>query len=155
MLLGIDPILTGEILKSLDDMGHGDMVVVADAHFTAAKLAGRDLVNLPGLPSPRVLVAIRTLLVPDDFEEFQLGLMAAPGDGLLPVQSELVAAADLGDAVVSTAVTREDDKRRQVSLLNRWDFYDRAATAHLIIRTGETRVYGNALFFKGVTPLGT
>lgn len=154
MLVGIDPILTGRILKSLDEMGHGDSVVVADAHFTAVKLASRDLVDLPGLSAPRVLAAIRTLLVPDGYEAFQLGLMATPDPGLNEVQTELVAAAKLTDPVITTATTRQDPHREQVSLLERYDFYDRAAKAHLIIRTGEVRVYGNALFFKGVTPVG-
>jgi len=152
MLLGINPILTGELLRSLDAMGHGDSVVVADAHFTAAKLARKDLVDLPGLASPQVLAAIRSVLVPDDFEAFQLALMAGPGDDLLTVQTELVEAARLDDPLVTTSLKRQDPTHHQVALLERYDFYERAGQAELIIRTGETRVYGNALFFKGVTP---
>lgn len=33
MLLDLDPVLTGQLLKALDEMGHGDSVVIADAHF--------------------------------------------------------------------------------------------------------------------------
>lgn len=44
MLNGIDPLLTGELLAALDAMGHGDCVVLADAHFPAARLATRALV---------------------------------------------------------------------------------------------------------------
>ena len=139
MLLGIDQILTGEMLKALDEMGHGDMVVMADAHFTASKLAKKHVVYLPGLSSPRVMKAVRSVFVPDEYEEFQIGLMASPDTELLPVQSELIQAADLDPS--------------QARLLSRQDFYDRAAQAELIVRTGETRVYGNALFFKGVTPV--
>jgi L-fucose mutarotase len=65
-------------------------------------------------------------------------LMESP-DGLLPVQEELIAAAQLNGA-----------ERR---LIERFAFYDLAAEAELIIRTGETRVFGNALFRKGVTPV--
>ena len=36
MLLNLDPVLTGQLLLALDEMGHGNAVVIADAHFTAA-----------------------------------------------------------------------------------------------------------------------
>jgi len=137
MLLNVDPILTGQLLMALDEMGHGDGVVIADAHFTASKLAKKHLIDLPGIGSPRVLQAIRTVLVPDTHGP-ALDLMESP-DGLLPVQEELIAAAQLNGA-----------ERR---LIERFAFYDLAAEAELIIRTGETRVFGNALFRKGVTPV--
>lgn len=137
MLLNLDPLLTGRLLLALDEMGHGDAVVVADAHFTASKLARKHLIDLPGLSSPRVLTAIRTVVVPDTYGP-ALDLMESP-DGLLPVQEELIAAARLDGA--------------EHRLIERFAFYDLAAEAELIIRTGETRVYGNALFRKGVTPV--
>ncbi len=136
MLLNLDPILTGQLLMALDEMGHGDAVVIADAHFTASKLAKKHLLDLPGLSSPRVLQAIRSVIVPDTYPA--LDLMESP-DGLLPVQTELIEAAGLTQA----------DAR----LVERFAFYDLAAQAELIIRTGETRTYGNALLRKGVTPV--
>jgi len=154
MLVGVDPILTGRLLAALDEMGHGDMVVIADAHFTAAKLAKRPVIELPGLPSPRVLRAIRRLFVPDDYAEFQMGLMESPAPDLLDVQMELVSAADLGEATIApvSAFTAPGDGNR-IAMIERFAFYDYAAKAELIIRTGETRPYGNALFLKGVTPV--
>ncbi|MFT4108801.1 RbsD/FucU family protein [Propionicimonas sp.] len=138
MLLNLDPVLTGRLLLALDEMGHGDGVVIADAHFTASKLARKHLVDLPGLGSPRVLRAVRSVMVPDSHGP-ALDLMESP-DGLLPVQSELIEAARL-----------DGEEHR---LVERFAFYDLAAQAELIIRTGETRTYGNALFRKGVTPVG-
>jgi L-fucose mutarotase len=38
-------------------------------------------------------------------------------------------------------------------MVERFAFYDLAAKAELIIRTGEVRIYGNAIFRKGVTPV--
>ncbi|MDQ7992712.1 MAG: RbsD/FucU domain-containing protein [Propionicimonas sp.] len=137
MLLNLDPILTGRLLLALDEMGHGDAVVIADAHFTASKLARKHLVDLPGLGSPRVMTAVRSVMVPDTHGP-ALDLMESP-DGLLPVQEELIAAARLEGTECRT--------------IERFAFYDLAAQAELIIRTGETRVYGNALFRKGVTPV--
>ncbi len=137
MLLNLDPLLTGRVLLALDEMGHGDAVVIADAHFTASKLARKHLIDLPGIGSPRVLQAIRSVMVPDSHGP-ALDLMESP-DGLLPVQEELIAAADL--------------QGTELRMVERFAFYDLAAQAELIIRTGETRVYGNALFRKGVTPV--
>ena len=36
MLKTINPLLTGELLAILSDMGHGDDIVIADANFPAA-----------------------------------------------------------------------------------------------------------------------
>jgi L-fucose mutarotase len=137
MLLNLDPILTGRLLQALDEMGHGDGVVVADAHFTAAKLARKHLIDLPGLSSPRVLTAVRSVLVPDTYGP-TLDLMECP-DGVTPVQTELIEAARLDG--------------EPFRMIERFAFYDLAAQAEVIIRTGETRTYGNAIFRKGVTPV--
>ena len=139
MLLNIDPVLTGDLLKALDEMGHTDSVVIADAHFPAARLAKVNAVDLPLLSTPRVLKAVCSVIPPDNFPG--LDLMEAPGVDLLPVQSELIAAAGL-----TPETTR---------LVERFAFYDLAAEASLIIRTGETRIYGNALLRKGVVPTRT
>ncbi len=110
--------------------------MVADAHFTASKLALKHLIDMPGLGSPRVLRAIRSVIVPDAHGP-ALDLMESPG-AQLPVQEELIAEARLEGA--------------ECRMIERFKFYDLAAQAELIIRTGETRVFGNALFRKGVTP---
>jgi L-fucose mutarotase len=133
MLTGIDPILTGALLAQLDAMGHSDAVVVADAHFPAERLAHRLLV-LPGLTTPDVLRAIRSVTPLDDAPALEL---MTSFDGMrLPVQDELIRAAGATDA--------------DLRFLDRQQFYEAAADAFLIVRTGETRVYGNALLRKGV-----
>ena len=138
MLSGINPILTGQLLAQLDAMGHSDAVVVADAHFPAERLAHR-LINLPGLGTPDVLRAIRSVIPLDDSPA--LDLMACADGTRLPVQNELIAAAAASE--------------RDVRFLDRHEFYDVAANAFLIVRTGETRIYGNALLRKGVVETET
>ena len=133
MLTGIHPILTGELLAHLDAMGHSDAVVLADAHFPADRLAQRLLV-FPGLPTPDVLGAIRTVIPRDDAPA--LDLMESADAARLPVQDELIAAAGA--------------QQGDVRFVPRHDFYDIAADAYLIVRTGETRTYGNAILRKGV-----
>jgi L-fucose mutarotase len=135
VLNGIHPVLTGELLAHLDAMGHSDAVVVADAHFPAARLASR-LLTFPGLTTPQVLAAVRTVLPLD--EAPALDLMAAPPGTEVPVYEELLAAAAAGAG--------EGDVR----WLDRHAFYAEAARAYLVVRTGETRIYANALLRKGV-----
>ncbi|ANY08345.1 RbsD/FucU family protein [Pseudonocardia sp. HH130630-07] len=130
MLSGIHPLLSGPLLAHLDAMGHSDGVVLADAHFPAENLGRRTLV-LPGVGTPELLAAVRTVLPLDD--EPALDLMAPDGGSTPPVHEELVVAAG--------ATPR---------LLGRFEFYDAAAEAFLVVRTGETRVYANALLRKGV-----
>lgn len=133
MLLGIDPLLSGEVLLHLDRMGHSDLVVVADAHFPAYRV-GETVLDVAG-SSPRVVQAVTSVLRLDDVDP--LSLMDA-NEPLLRVQRELVAAA---------GVTPE-----QATLVERFAFYDVAGRASLIIRTTETRIYANAILSKGVTP---
>lgn len=41
MLKGISPLLSPDLLKLLAEMGHGDELVLADAHFPAYSLHAR------------------------------------------------------------------------------------------------------------------
>jgi L-fucose mutarotase len=131
MLSGIHPLLTGPLLAHLDAMGHSDAVVLADAHFPAHRLGTRVL-DLPGVATPDLMAAIRTVVPLDDAPA--VDLMATPDGEQLPVQKELIASAGTSD----------------VRFIDRFAFYDAAAPAYLIVRTGETRVYGNAILRKGV-----
>jgi L-fucose mutarotase len=90
VLTSIHPILTGELLAHLDAMGHSDAVVLADAHFPADRLAGRLLV-FPGLSTPDVLAAVRTVVPLDDAPA--IDLMTSADGTRLPVQDALIAAA--------------------------------------------------------------
>ena len=133
MLKGIHPLLTGELLAHLDAMGHSDAVVLADAHFPAHRLGARVL-TFSGVGTPELLAAVCTVVPLDDTPA--LDLMAAADGGPLPVQDELVGAAGAD--------------REAVRYLDRHRFYEEAGGAYLIVRTGETRVYGNAILRKGV-----
>lgn len=132
MLLGIDPLLTGEVLNHLDRMGHSDAVAVVDAHFPAHRVGG-SVAEMPGVDSPSMVRAVCTVLPLDD--DPALVLMATADGDTRPVQDELV-------RVVAGAAP--------VLSVDRFDFYERATRAALVIRTGETRSYGNALLHKGI-----
>ena len=66
MLKTIHPLVSGTLLAILDDMGHGDEIVIADANFPSTGIARR-IVDLPGSLAPAILEAILSLLPLDDF----------------------------------------------------------------------------------------
>lgn len=136
MLQGIHPLLIGPLLAHLDAAGHSDGVLVADAHFPAARLAAR-LIELPGTSAPEVVAAICTVLPIDDFGGAPgLELMASADGRVHEVQHELMDAAGIGDS--------------RTRFVDRFDFYDVARGAFVVVRTGETRSYGNAILRKGL-----
>lgn len=133
MLEGINPLLTGELLKHLDEMGHSDSVVIADAHFPAHALGAR-VVDLPGTTTPEVLAAIRSVVPLDDAPA--LDLMESADGVVLDVQRKLMQAAGTGE--------------QSTRFIERFAYYEVAKTSYLIVRTGESRKYANALLRKGV-----
>jgi L-fucose mutarotase len=60
MLKGISPYLSPELLKTLHEMGHGDELLLADAHFPGHTL-GRRLLRADGLTISQMLDAILPL----------------------------------------------------------------------------------------------
>lgn len=147
MLNGIPTLLTGALLAQLDAMGHSDSVVVADAHFPAARVGGT-VVELPGVNAPQAVRALCAVLPLDDSPT--LDLMQSAEGTRLAVQHELVDAAGLTDARPVGAAPDSDDEPPVVRELDRFDFYELARTASLIVRTGESRAYGNAILRKGL-----
>lgn len=133
MLQGINPLLTGELLRHLDEMGHSDSVMIVDAHFPASRLAKR-IVTLPGQSAPDVLRAVRSVFPLDDTPAVHL--MTSADKTVLEVQDQILAAA---------GVTID-----QSCFVDRYDFYAAADNAYLIIQTGERRTYGCVIVFKGL-----
>lgn len=134
MLKGIDPLLRGPLLAALDEMGHGDLLVIADANFPGHRISAR-VIDVQCADAPTVMRAVASVFPVDP--DAPLALMASP-TGRLPVQDELVSAG--GRGVDDSSVTE----------LGRFAFYDEAAQAYLILLTGEQRSYGNLLVRKGV-----
>lgn len=137
MLKNIDPLLTGDLLGILADMGHGDEIAIVDANFPAAAHASA-LVELPGVPATDALRAVLSVLPLDDFVEAPVAVMAAP-DARPAIYGEF-------DALLAAA----EGSAVQVETIDRFAFYDRAALAYAVVATGERRLYGCILLKKGV-----
>ncbi|MBV2144916.1 ribose ABC transporter [Falsochrobactrum sp. TDYN1] len=137
MLKFINPLLTGELLAILCDMGHGDEVVIVDANFPADAIAER-LVRLPGISVTDALEAVLSVLPVDDFVDFPAAAMDAPGERpqIYPEFEALL----------------EKAEGRVIALdpVDRFAFYDRTKEAYAVIATGERRLYANIILKKGV-----
>jgi L-fucose mutarotase len=137
MLKTIDPLLSGALLQILADMGHGDEIVIVDANYPASANAKR-LVRLDGTSATAALQAVLSLLPLDDFVEAPAAVMT-PGNERPPILDEFQALVD-----------QAEGKPTQVTVMERFAFYDRARGAYAMIATGERRLYGNIILVKGV-----
>ncbi|MDC0273778.1 MAG: L-fucose mutarotase [Planctomycetaceae bacterium] len=140
MLKNISPLLSPELLQTLAAMGHGDEIVLADSNFPAASHASR-LVRADGHKIPELLAAILQLFPLDTFVDNPAAVMQPVDDSA----SEPAVWSDYR-RVMDAAEQREIS----LSLVERYQFYDRARTAYAIVATGETALYGNLILKKGV-----
>jgi L-fucose mutarotase len=142
MLKGISPYLSPELLKILHEMGHGDELLLADAHFPGHTL-GRRVVRADGLNISQLLDAILPLF---ELEKAEDALAMMQLDGGDPLNAEVEA--DFLRAVRCHAARTSFAPR-----IAREAFYERAKSAYVVVMTGELRAYGNVILKKGVTPL--
>ena len=85
MLKGIPSILSPELLKVLDEMGHSDEIVIADGNFPGASHAQR-LIRLDGHNVPEILNAVLQLFPLDRYVAAPVALMeVVKGDPVVPV----------------------------------------------------------------------
>jgi L-fucose mutarotase len=141
MLRGISPCLSPELLKVLAEMGHGDEIVLADAHFPGHSVNARTL-RADGVTIPRLLEGILPLFELDRYDDPIVMMQAVEGDRLDPAVERDYLMAIRAHAPRAPAPVRID----------RFALYDRARHAYAVVMTGERRTYGNVLLKKGVTP---
>lgn len=142
MLKGIHSAISPELLKILSEMGHGDELVLADAHFPGHKLHKR-VVRTDGVNINTLLEGITPLFEFDAYCEYPLIMMAAvAGDELDPTVEQKY----------THAITKHLSKCPAIQRINRFEFYDRAKAAFAVVITGEAAKYGNIIIKKGVTP---
>ncbi len=143
MLLGISPLISPELLAVLHRMGHGDEIVLADAHFPGDTY-GKCVLRADGLKIPDLLDAILPLFVLDSYVESPLIMMCAvAGDQLDPAV----------EASYRQAIDKHWPDTPPIQRIARSDFYERAKQAFAVLMTGETVKYGNIILKKGVTPI--
>jgi L-fucose mutarotase len=146
MLKNIPKILSPDLLKILDEMGHGDEIVIADANFPAASIAAANagrLVLARGHGGVEIARAIISLIPLDSYADPNAMLMEASKGDTAPTS----AIWGQYQAVLEEA---EGAAKVKTGHLERFAFYERAKTAYAIIATGETALYANLILKKGV-----
>ena len=137
MLLGLDPVLSPDLLHALAAMGHGERIVLVDANYPGTR--GRRAIYLPGLSTPHALQAVLSVLPIDTFIPEPCAVMQVVGDpGVVPP-----VVAEMNDALVKHGA-------KPAAGLERHAFYAAAETAYVIVQTGERRLYGCILLTKGI-----
>lgn len=142
MLKNIAPCISPDLLKTLAEMGHGDELVLSDAHFPGHTFGTRRVLRADGIPATALLDGILPLFELDSYADPLVMMAAVKGDTLDPRVEEAYMATIRRHAPKASAPVRID----------RFAFYERAKNAFAVVITGETRKYGNIILKKGVTP---
>ena len=160
MLENVSKLLTGDLLKILCDMGHGDTIVIADANFPGN-------LNERQLRYPGVNVGdIRNL------NERQLRYPGVNVGDILKAILDIFPFdyAYTENPVCAMEMTDNDKKRgiptppawgefeeiigsryegKKLGHIDRFEFYEKTKKAYAVVITGEERIYGNLLITKG------
>jgi len=142
MLKGIHPCISPKLLLTLAEMGHGDEIILADAHFPGVSINER-VIHADGLTVTTLLDGILPLLELDSYATPLVMMAAVEGDQLDPEVEEQY----------MNVIHRHAPSARSPQRIDRFAFYGRAKEAFAVVMSGETRKYGNILLKKGVTPL--
>lgn len=141
MLKNIPKIISPELMKVMMEMGHSDVLIIADANYPAAAHAKR-LIRLEGVEVPELLEAILPFFPLDNFIEHPVRLMEN-----LPTEP----VPEIWD--VYDSILRKHDADRafgEFKLIDRLPFYEESEKAYLIVQTGTTARYANIVLQKGV-----
>ena len=138
MLKGIPNIISPELLKILDEMGHGDEIVIGDGNFPAASNAQR-LIRCDGHNVPELLDAILQLMPLDSYVDSPVMLMQTTnGDPTPEIWAEY------------QNIVNKNNGETKMSEIERFAFYERTRKAYAVIATSEMALYANIILKKGV-----
>ena len=141
MLKGISPLISPELLEVLARMGHGDEIVLADAHFPG-ETYNEFVIRADGLRIADLLSAILPLFELDVYVKYPLIMMAAvDGDDL---------DSDVENSYLNS-IHQTNPNISNILRIGRFDFYKRTSEAFAVVMTGETTKYANIILKKGVT----
>ena len=140
MLKGVDPLLSGDLLRILDDMGHGDQLALVDRNFPAVS-SGRPVIRLGEATILRAAEAILSVLPLDSFQPHPLERMEVEDDPTrtTQVQDDLLALA-----------SRVEGRPLEYGVIRRLDFYERVNSVFAVVHTLDSVPYGCFILHKGV-----
>ncbi len=147
MLKGIPSVISPNLLKALADMGHGDIIVIADDFYPTVSMAKNgNYVDADGISAVDMLDAILQLLPLDtDYCEHPVMIMDMADD-----LKDKMERPKVWDDFISVVEKRVDKGADCVGFIERMDFYEKAKTSFIHVSTGEQRPYGCIMLQKGV-----
>ena len=137
MLKGIPSIISPELLKILMEMGHGDEIVIGDGNFPGQSV-NEKCIRCDGHGANELLDAILKLFPLDTYQDPVYIMDKVKGDTVeTPIWDEY-------------AKTIKPHTNKEITKLERFEFYERAKKAYAVVMTGETALYANVIIKKGV-----
>lgn len=138
MLLGLDPLLNGEVLAVLREMGHGDSIALVDANFPAHYLGPPTIrMDTDLVPAGRAVLSVMPL---DGFVDAPLQRMEIDGQPR-----------ELNEAHRAFATMVEEVAGSwPMGSLERFRFYEEARNCVCLLATLERQPYANFILVKGV-----
>jgi L-fucose mutarotase len=142
-LKGIPKSISPELLYALARLGHGDTVVISDAHFPADSVSKSTVIGTPIRihgDTHHILQDILTLIDIESINGFKILLMdkvPADKDVLVPAYDKLRDAAAASNS--------------EILKLERFAFYEKAKTSFVVIHSDDTAIYANCIISRGVT----
>ncbi len=139
MLKKIDPIISPELLKILDEMGHGSEILLADGNYPAQSAVknGSLVTRADGIGIPDLLKAILKLFPLDTFADYNVVLMV-PEKGTPEIWKEY------------EKILENSGENLKIRKVPRFEFYDLAAKSYAVVASGEHALYANVILRKGV-----
>ena len=147
MLKGIPKILSPELLKTLCEMGHSDVLVIGDGNYPIPSVKGENtvVIRMDGHGVSEVLDAILEVFPLDPYVEHPVNLME-----LMP-QDQGKIKTPIWEAY-KVIVARHDERGADaIGQIARFAFYEETKKrAYCLIATSESAVYANVMLQKGI-----
>ena len=147
MLKGIPKVISPDLLKALADMGHGDLIVIADDFYPAVSMAKNGItINADGIGAAEMLDAILQLMPLDvDYVDHPVLIMEMSEELKKTMKRPAV-----WDEFIAAVEKNEPKGKECIGFIERLDFYEKAKTAFVTVSTGERQPYGCVILQKGV-----
>lgn len=147
MLKGIPKILSPELLKTLCEMGHSDVLVIGDGNFPIPKVKRADtvVIRMDGHGVPEILDAILQVFPLDPYVEHPVNLMQLMPEDVGKIETPI------WDKYAEIVAKHDERGKSAIGQIDRFKFYDETKEkAYCVIATGESAVYANVMLQKGV-----
>ncbi len=146
MLLGVPKILSPELIATLCEMGHSDVIVLGDANFPGKRFAAEGnckFLRADGHGIPDLLEAILQLIPCDAYVPTPVMLMeTAECDRHLEIS--------IWETYKEIVAKYEPRGMSAIGFYERFRFYEEAKKSYCIVQTGEESIYANVIIQKGV-----